>query len=106
MKMDVRIFKVTSGEQFIGEVVSDETNRDYLEVKNHCAVFPNQDGSNSIHVIKSYAMFDGDVRLYRNMIVLEGAPQEEILEQFMSAFSDDDAPENKILVPNKQLILS
>lgn len=83
--MDIRIFKLNSGEHVIAEVI--EAYVDTYKLKNHCNVFPAPDGSNGVSVLPTSNMFkDNEVIIDRSQIVYEGVPQEEIHDQFYQAF--------------------
>ncbi len=98
--MRVIMFKIASGEHFVAEVIDESGNE--LLLKNHCNVFPAVDGSNSVTVLPTYNMFSPAGVLIRDSnIIYIGEPNEEILEQYIAAFS----PKSDIIMPSNQIII-
>lgn len=94
---DVVIFKLSSGEEIVGEVVMESENT--LEVTNTVAVMirPGNEGY-SYGFVPWGAMLDGNKLISKNFILWKGVPNDEAKNAYSSIFGG-------VVVPPKQLIV-
>lgn len=94
---NVVIFKLSSGEEIVGEVVLD--SEDTLEVTNTLAVMirPGNEGY-SYGFVPWGAMLDGNKKIRKSAILWQGVPNDDAKNAYSSIFGG-------VVVPPKQLIV-
>jgi hypothetical protein len=96
--MSVKVLKIVTGEEIIGEVVSDDTN--VICLKNIVAIVlqPTRDGKLSFGFIPWGSMIDGSITLKYSDLVYSGNPTEDLLNNYNSMFSGIVTPPKNLIV--------
>ena len=97
MKMNIKILKLITGEEIIGEVsVEGET---FITLKNPLAIIirPSQEGF-TFGFMPWCNLMDGEKRLSMSNVVTMGSPTDEVKNTYSSMFGG-------IVTPPKQLIV-
>ena len=81
---DILYFKLTSGEEIVGEVVTNTSS--YLEIKNIIQVIMVQNGEGSVGIqfmpFAAITATETPLRLYRHSIAVEGVPSQEFMNNY------------------------
>jgi len=95
--MDVRLFRISSGEDIIAEVV--ESNDDVLTIKNGIVAIPNGK-SMQIGFAPWTPLLDPDTEIVieKSWVVYDATPSSAVLEHYNGMFGNVMVPENKIIV--------
>jgi hypothetical protein len=79
------IFKIVSGEEIIGEVFS--LFGDSVELKNPAVVLLQQQGDQVGVGLMPYMPYcDGNVTFYKNTMIAEGAPSQNMINEYNRIF--------------------
>jgi hypothetical protein len=96
--MSIKVMKIVTGEEIIGEVVSDDGTT--VSLKNIVAIVlqPTRDGKLSFGFIPWASMVDGPVVLRYTDIVYNGNPSEDLANNYNSMFSGIVTPPKNLIV--------
>ncbi len=95
MNYDIRIIKLTSGEELIVKVIKDEMMQ--LTVMHPLSVAPSQQG---VGLIPSFFTSDEDseVLINKSNITMYAAPREEVKNKYIEMISGITLPDKKIIM--------
>ena len=96
--MSVKVLKIVTGEEVIGEVVSNDAN--LISLKNIVAIVlqPTRDGKLSFGFIPWGSMIDGPITLKHSDLVYFENPTEDLLNNYNSMFSGIVTPPKNLIV--------
>ncbi len=95
MSYDVRILKLTSGEELVVKVIKEEIMQ--LTVMHPLSIAPSQQG---VGLIPSFftADEDAEVVINKSNITMYAVPREEVMNKYIEMISGIALPEKKIIL--------
>lgn len=98
---NVRIVRLTSGEELIGEFTKTETG---VSVKDPCVLIPSQEGKLLFVRWLPYAKTDKGVEVADSHVMFVLEPQKELEEHYTGAITNNlFVPKSKIATPSLSL---
>jgi hypothetical protein len=97
--MNIKVLKLLTGEEIVGEVVGGDLNSDSFSLKNCVALMlqPTRDGKLSFGFIPYGSMVDGGITISKSNVLYSGDPTQDLKDNYSATFS-------AIVTPPKSLI--
>jgi hypothetical protein len=99
--MEIKIFKITSGEEILSEVDAEYDSCFMLKNPAQVAINPKEDGTMGLMVAAFMPYASEPITLYKSSIVAVCTPAEGLANEYKSKFTDEPVIE----VPSRKIII-